>query len=81
MQGSGRIWFSERRSSMSLASSNRSEAHLLWRGIPASTKGLTIAIEQTVAGLQGLTQPDDQIDEWQRAWDEVTDTTLEVEEE
>jgi hypothetical protein len=30
-----------------------------------------------VAGLQGLPQPEDQIDEWQRAWDEVTDMTLE----
>ncbi len=56
-------------------------AHLLWRGIEASTRGWTIAIEQTVAGNQGLQQPEDQIDAWQRAWDEVTDTTLESEEE
>ena len=40
-----------------------------------------MAIEQTVAGRQGLQQPADQIDEWQRAWDEVTDMYLEGEEE
>ncbi len=40
-----------------------------------------MAIEQIVAGLQGLQQPEDQIDEWKRAWDEFTDTTLEGEEE
>jgi hypothetical protein len=35
-----------------------------------------------VTGLQGLPQPEDQIDAWpQRAWDEVTDMTLESEEE
>jgi hypothetical protein len=40
-----------------------------------------MAIEQTVAGLQGLPQPADQIEEWQRAWDEVTEMHLEGEEE
>ena len=56
-------------------------AHRLWRGITDSTRGWTMAIEQTVAGLQGLPQPADQIEEWQRAWDEVTDMHLEGEEE
>ncbi len=27
--------------------------------------------QQTVAGLQGLLQPEEQVDAWQRAWDEV----------
>jgi hypothetical protein len=31
-------------------------------------------------GLQGLQQPEEQIDAWQRAWDEVTDELLEGEE-
>ncbi len=44
-----------------------------------STKGWVIAIEQTVAGLQGLPQPKNQLDEWQRAWDEVADGHLEGE--
>ncbi len=30
-----------------------------------------------MVGLQGLQQPEDQIDTWQRAWDEVTDLHLE----
>ena len=54
-------------------------AHRLWTGIQNSTKGWTIAIEQTVAGLQGLPQPENRIDDWQRAWDEVADTHLEGE--
>ena len=54
-------------------------AHRLWKGIQASTKGWVIAIEQTVAGLQGLPQPEARLDEWQRAWDEVTDVHLEGE--
>jgi hypothetical protein len=33
-----------------------------------------------VAGLQGLPQPEEQIDAWQRAWDEVDDLHLEGEE-
>jgi hypothetical protein len=33
-----------------------------------------------VAGLQGLQQPEDQIDAWQWAWDEVTNLHLEGEE-
>ena len=56
-------------------------AHRLWKGIQASTKGWVIAIEQTVAGLQGLPQPEARLDEWQRAWDEVTDVHLEGERE
>ena len=36
--------------------------------------------EQTVAGLQGLPQPEDRIAEWHRAWDEMTDRHLEGEE-
>jgi hypothetical protein len=54
-------------------------AHRLWKGIQDSTRGWTIAIEQTVAGLQGLPQPEDRIDDWQRAWDEVADVHLEGE--
>jgi ribonuclease HI len=54
-------------------------AHRLWAGIQASTKGWVIAIEQTVAGLLGLPQPEARLDEWQRAWDEVTDVHLEGE--
>jgi hypothetical protein len=51
----------------------------LWKGIEDSTNGWIIITEQTVAGLQGLLQPEDQIYEWQRAWDEVTDLHLEEE--
>jgi ribonuclease HI len=54
-------------------------AHRLWKGIEDATRGWTIAIEQTVAGLQGLPQPEDRIEDWQRAWDEVTDMHLEGE--
>ena len=54
-------------------------AHRLWKGIQAFTKGWVIAIEQTVAGLQGLPQPEARLDEWQRAWDEVQDAHLEGE--
>ena len=56
-------------------------AHRLWEGIQASTNGWVIAVEQTVAGLQGLPQPEARLDEWQRAWDEVADAHLEGEEE
>ncbi len=51
----------------------------LWKGIEDSTNGWIIITEQMVAGLQGLQQPKDQIYEWQRAWDEVTDLHLEEE--
>jgi len=54
-------------------------AQRLWKGIQASTKGWVIAIEQTVAGLQGLPQPEARLDEWQRAWDEITDMHMEGE--
>jgi hypothetical protein len=33
--------------------------------------------EQTVAGLQGLPQPEEWIDDWQRALDVMTDVHLE----
>jgi ribonuclease HI len=56
-------------------------AHRLWDGIQASTNGWVIAVEQTVAGLQGLPQTEARLDEWQRAWDEVADAHLEGEEE
>jgi hypothetical protein len=36
-------------------------------------------VEQTVAGLQGLQQPEELIDVWQRAWDEITDMQLDGE--
>ncbi len=48
-------------------------AHQLWKGIEDSTNGWIIVTEQTVEGLQGLQQPEEQIDALQRAWDEVTD--------
>ncbi len=38
-------------------------------------------MEQTVDGLRGLPQPEDQIKEWQQALDELTDIQLEVQEE
>ena len=53
--------------------------HRLWKGIEDATSGWTLAIEQTVAGLQGLPQPADLLDDWQRAWDEVADEDLEGE--
>ena len=55
-------------------------AQRLWKGITDFTKGWIIIAEQTVAGLQGLPQPEDRIAEWQRAWDEMTDRHLEGEE-
>ncbi len=45
-----------------------------------STRDWTIVKEQTVAGLQGLQQQEEQIGAWQRAWDEVDDLHLEGEE-
>ena len=48
-------------------------AQRLWKGIKDFTTGWIIITEQTVAGIQGLQQPEDRIAEWQRAWDEVTD--------
>jgi hypothetical protein len=55
-------------------------AHRLWKGIEDSTNGWIIVTEQTVEGLQGLQQPEVQINAWQGAWDEVTDELLEGEE-
>ncbi len=49
-----------------------------WKGIEDSTNGWIIVKEQTVAGLQGLPQPEEQIDTWQRACDKVTDELLKV---
>ena len=54
-------------------------AQRLWKGIKDATKGWTIVTEQTVAGLQGLPQPEEQIDAWQLALDEVYDLHLEGE--
>ena len=54
-------------------------AKRLWQGIRAAAKGWVITTEQTVAGLQGLPQPAERIDDWQRAWDEMTDVHLEGE--
>ena len=53
----------------------------LWQGIRAAAKGWVITTEQTVAGLQGLPQPAERIDDWQRAWDEMTDVHLEGEDQ
>jgi hypothetical protein len=55
-------------------------AHRLLKGIEDSTDGWIIVTEQTVEGLQGLPQQEEQIDSWQRTWDEVTDELLEGEE-
>ncbi len=52
-------------------------AQRLWKGIKDSARGWTIVTEQTVAGLQGLQQLEEQVDAWQRAWDEVDDLHLE----
>ena len=54
-------------------------AHRLWKGIRDASKGWIITVEQTVAGLQGLPQPEALIDAWQRAWDEITDMELDGE--
>jgi hypothetical protein len=55
-------------------------AHRLWKGIEDTTNEWIIVTEQTVEGLQGLPQPEEQIDAWQRAWNEVTGELLEGEE-
>ncbi len=69
---------------MSLSCTQGGQAHhnmaqRLWQGIKDSTKEWTIVTEQTVAGLQGLPQPEEQIDAWQRAWNEVDNLHLELE--
>ena len=38
-------------------------------------------MEQTVDGLLGFPHPEEQHSEWQRAWDELSDVQLEVQEE
>jgi hypothetical protein len=55
-------------------------AKRLWQGIRAAANGWqwVITTEQTVAGLQGLTQPAERLDDWQRAWDEMTDVHQET---
>ncbi len=55
-------------------------AQLLCKETEDSTNGWIIVTQQTVAGLQGLQQPEEQIDAWQLAWDEVTDELLEGDE-
>ncbi len=52
-----------------------------WQGIRAAAKGWVITTERTVAGLQRLPQPAERIDDWQRAWDEMTDVHLEGEDQ
>ncbi len=54
-------------------------AQRLWKGIRDASKGWIITTEQTVAGLQGLQQPEELIPEWQCAWDELTDLKLDGE--
>ncbi len=50
-------------------------AQRLWKGIQDASKLWTIVTKQTVVGLLGLPQPDDQTGEWQQAgelgWDEI----------
>ena len=55
-------------------------AQRLWKGISDASKHFHICVEQTVDGLRGLPQPEEQIQEWQRGWDELTDVQLEVQE-
>jgi hypothetical protein len=55
-------------------------AQLLWKGNKDSTKGWTIVTEQTVSGLQGLQQPEEQLEVRKWAWDEVNDLHLKGEE-
>ena len=38
-------------------------------------------MEQTVDGLLGFPEPEEQRSEWQREWDELSDVQLEVQEE
>ena len=52
-------------------------AQRLWKGITDATKAWMITTEKTVAGLQGLPQPEDCLGDWQRAWDEMVDAHLE----
>jgi hypothetical protein len=52
---------------------------MLWKGILDATKKWIIAVEHTVSGLLGLEQPEEHIDVWQRAWDEISDLDLEGE--
>ena len=54
-------------------------AQMLWKVISDATKQWVIAVEQTVLGLLGLAQPEEHIDVWQRAWDEISDSDLEGE--
>ena len=56
-------------------------AHRLWEGILEASKKLHICVELTVDGLLGFPQPEEQRLEWQRAWDELSDLRLEVQEE
>ncbi len=55
-------------------------AQRLWKGISDASKHFHICVEQTVDGLRGLPQPEEQIEEWQLAWDELTDVQLRVQE-
>ena len=59
---------------------HRNLAQRLWKGISDASKHFHICVEQTVDGLRGLPQPEEQIQEWQLAWDELTDVQLEVQE-
>jgi hypothetical protein len=54
-------------------------AKRLWNGIKPASKRWTIALEQTVAELQGLPQPEEIIAVRQRAWDEIADVHLDGE--
>jgi hypothetical protein len=55
-------------------------AQRLWKGIKDSTRVWAIFTEQTVAGIQGLLQQEEQNDSWQLVWDEVDDLHLESKE-
>ncbi len=56
-------------------------AQRLWKDISDASEKFHICVEQTVDGLHGLPQPEEQIQERQLAWVELTDVQLEVQEE
>ena len=60
---------------------NHNLCQRLWKGIRTATRGWILVEQQTpcqtMAGLKGLLQPEELIDSWQRAWDEITDVQLE----
>jgi hypothetical protein len=59
-------------------------AQRLWKDIRdvsklTASKGQIITVNQTVAWLQGLQEPEELIDDCQQAWDEIADMQLDGE--